>query len=79
MAGCIHSDYDSDETCRKCRSKEARAFQEKVASLSLQFTYGRETFHGPTINEQISETKAHAKQVGIKVDVIPAADKYRWI
>jgi hypothetical protein len=50
---------------------------ERIRSVGLQFTYGRETFHGPTINETLADWKKDWDAKGI--DPVPAADKYRWV
>jgi len=77
MAGCIHGPYDSDVVCVACRTPEAVARAERIRSVGLQFTYGRETFHGPTINETLADWKKDWDAKGI--DPVPAADKYRWV
>lgn len=81
MAGCIHSDYDSDETCGPCLSPEAQARAERYRSVAMQFTYGKATFHGPTIGETMAENKKHWEREGLTGDDAPvlASDKYRWV
>jgi hypothetical protein len=75
--GCLHTPYGSDKTCRACSSPEAMARGERIKSVALQFTYGKETFHGPTIKETQDEWLSHARAQGVEPE--RADDTYRWV
>lgn len=53
----------------------------RVLNGMLRFTYGKESFHGPTIGEQMEDNKKHWEREGLVGDdaPVPAADKYRWV
>lgn len=56
---------DGDPNCFGC----------KIRSVYMGFTYGRETFHGPTIKEKQERQIAEAKANGI--DAEPVGE--RWV
>lgn len=60
---CDHIQHSGLAECPGLSPSEA-AFAEKVHSVGLQFTAGREQFHGRTIKEQEREIFAKAKQYG---------------
>ena len=74
MAGCIHSDYESDKTCAACLTPEAQARGARIRSIAMKFTYGKEAFHGPTTRETLSEWQKHWKANGVE-----AESTARWI
>lgn len=41
----------------------------KVSTVQLQFTYGKESFHGPTLNERIDLQLKEGKAAGL--DLVP--------
>ena len=47
-------------------TKAQKATAEKIRSVGLQFSYGREQFHGSTLREQEREIFANAKKYGHK-------------
>lgn len=42
----------------------------KVSTVGLQFTYGKEAFHGPTVGERADKQVADARGAGL--DPVPA-------
>lgn len=59
--------------CRKCDTTFAR----KVRSVALQYTYGRDTFKGPTVKEQNDHWRKDWERQGIAQDIVPA-DRGCW-
>jgi hypothetical protein len=47
----------------------------KVGRVRLQFTYGREDFHGPTLGERIDQQLKDAKEGGVDAEPVGT----RWV
>lgn len=64
----MHCDLGPDE-CFGCKCEYWR----DGGGAPLQFTYGRDDFHGPTVKERVDETKrAYRERNG--VDPVPAKE-----
>lgn len=51
------------------------SFAEKVKTVNLGFTYGRDQFHGATITERAERQISEAKAAGLKPEPCGA----RWV
>lgn len=51
--------------------KHGVCFKCRIGSVSLGFTYGKEEFHGPTINERKAEQEAGYRAAGIDFEPVP--------
>jgi hypothetical protein len=64
MTSCAHNaDLGFDYPCIRC---DTTPDDERLRSIGMQFTYGRTTFHGPTIGEQTDEMFRNARKDGIE-------------
>lgn len=55
-----HCDPDDTHPCFACKA----AYWRSKGSAPVQFTYGKDDFHGPTIRERLAETYEHARRNG---------------
>lgn len=60
---CDHIQHSGLAQCPGLSPSES-AFAEKVRSVGLQFTAGRDQFHGRTLREQEREIMSNAKKYG---------------
>lgn len=67
------SELGYDDACTACwRSEGGRSEWDSVA---LQYTYGRDNFHGPTLGERIERQYADAKSAGVDAEPVGS----RWV
>lgn len=85
METCEHrAAHDMNGLCASCEDAVHSAqhpnvvegcFACKVSRITLKFTYGKEDFHGPTINERIEEQERICREDGVDAEPVGS----RWV
>lgn len=85
MDTCLHRKaVDLDGLCARCEDAEHDrlhltrvdgCFACKVSTIRLQFTYGKEDFHGPTLGERIEEQERVLKEDNVEAEPVGT----RWV